>query len=189
MSGWRQVARKRLLEQRAALPSAQHRQISAQCLAHIKGYLAERPPTEMSLYWPIKSELDCRPLAAELIAAGWQLSVPVINDESRKLEFARWAPGMPMRTGTWNIPVPEKPDWICPQLLLVPLLGFDRHNYRLGYGGGYYDRTLADLPHAHTVGVGMEIGRFDSIHPHALDIPMQCIITEAGLQQTEPQQN
>jgi 5-formyltetrahydrofolate cyclo-ligase len=187
MKAWRQSQRQRLIEERAALSPEAHRLIAAHCLAHVSDYLARCEPGVLGLYWPIKGELDCRPLAESLLKAGWILSVPVINNETRKLDFARWQPDTVMTTGIWNIPVPASPEWLSPTRFLVPLVGFDKANYRLGYGGGYYDRTLANKGNEiETIGVGMEMGRFETIHPHALDIPMHRIITEAGMQMPEP---
>lgn len=188
MKTWRQNQRRRLIEERAALSADDRRQITDYCLAHISDYLSDCKPAVIGLYWPIKGELDCRPLAEPLLKAGWILSLPVINNETGKLDFARWQPATSMTAGIWNIPVPTSPEWLSPTRFLVPLVGFDIANYRLGYGGGYYDRTLADKnDDVETIGVGMEMGRFDSIHPHALDIPMRRIITEAGIQLPEPQ--
>lgn len=187
MKSWRQEQRQRLLAARAAMSAKQHEEISRACLAYIADYLSACEPGVLGMYWPIKKELDCRRLAETLLSAGWVLSVPVINDESRMLEFARWQPAMPMTVGTWNIPIPAEPQWVSPARFLVPLVGFDKANYRLGYGGGYYDRTLANIDEdIEIIGVGMEMGRLETIHPHARDIPMHRIITEAGIQKPEP---
>ncbi|MCX4191440.1 5-formyltetrahydrofolate cyclo-ligase [Methylophaga sp. OBS1] len=190
MKTWRQEQRQRLLEERASLTEKAHKQISKSCLAHVAMYLEDCPPDILGIYWPIKGEIDCRVLAEGLLGAGWTLAVPVINNRSRLLDFARWQPDTPMIQGTWNIPVPAQPEWLTPSRFLVPLVGFDKAHYRLGYGGGYYDRTLAERSEpVETIGVGMEMGRLETIHPHALDIPMMRIITETGLQLPEPQAN
>ncbi len=87
-----------------------------------------------------------------------------------------------MVKGAFGISYPAEGIPVQPQLLLVPLLGFDVENYRLGYGGGYYDRTLAGMPEKpRTVGVGLELGRLITIHPHPFDIPLDHIVTEAGV--------
>jgi len=183
MTSWKQKQRQQLLAAREALAVEEREQIQTRCLGYVSDFLEQCEPGIISLYWPIKGELDCRPLAAKLMTAGWTLTVPVINKASKQLEFAHWQPDTPMQTGTWNIPVPVKPVLLQPDRLLVPLVGFDQHNYRLGYGGGYYDRTLAAIKRpVKTVGMGMELGRFDSIAPQPHDIPMDYIITEKGLQ-------
>jgi hypothetical protein len=89
---------------------------------------------------------------------------------------------MTLDRGIWNIPIPDKREVVQPTALIVPLIGFDEAGYRLGYGGGYYDRTLAVMnPRPFTVGVGFELGRLRTIHPQPHDIPLDVIITEAGV--------
>ena len=84
----------------------------------------------------------------------------------------------------WGIPIPEKREITLPQAVLAPLVGFDRECYRLGYGGGYFDRTLAALqPRPLAIGVGFELSQLETIHPQDFDIPMDLIVTEAGLRQ------
>jgi 5,10-methenyltetrahydrofolate synthetase len=101
------------------------------------------------------------------------------------LDFSHWQPDMPMVQGSWNIPVPAHQHLLAPDMFLIPLLGFDSDNYRLGYGGGYYDRTLAEQTHnVTTIGVGIEQGRFETIFPQPHDIAMNMIVTEAGIQKT-----
>lgn len=182
MQTWRQQQRQRLIGERQNLSPHQRQEIEQHCLAGILQYLQTCQPGILGLYWPIKGELDCRSLAPELIQRGWTLCVPIINSETKCLDFAIWTPESPMIMGSWNIPVPEKQTLLIPDHFLVPLVGFDNQNFRLGYGGGYYDRTLAaiDKP-VHTIGVGMESGRFDSIQPCEWDIPMDKVITEKGL--------
>lgn len=182
MKTWRQQQRQRLLEDRAGLSPAERETIQQHCLQNIAAYLAQCEPCTLGLYWPIKGELDCRDLAEDLISNGWELAVPVMNEETRTLSFARWQPGTPMHPGAWNIPIPVDIELLQPVRYLVPLVGFDEANYRLGYGGGYYDRTLANIrTRVETIGVGMEMGRCQTIHPHEHDIPMNVIITEAGV--------
>ena len=183
MRNWRQEQRKRLLRERAEISDKEREAMELAVNATLKRVLDKRAATSLSIYWPIKGELDCRGLADELLRQGWTLSVPVINDKTKCLGFAQWEPAMAMVAGTWNIPVPAWQHWVQPEILIVPLVGFDRKNYRLGYGGGYYDRTLASISGKfETIGVGMELGRLETIEPHEADIPMDIIITETGLQ-------
>ena len=89
---------------------------------------------------------------------------------------------MKLDRGVWNIPIPSERALVEPTVLLVPLLGFDAAGYRLGYGGGYYDRTLAaSAPRPFTIGVGHEFGRLQSIYPQSHDIPLDVIVTECGV--------
>ena len=93
--------------------------------------------------------------------------------------FREWWPGIPMTHGVWHIPVPAEGEPVSPDILLAPLVGFDGRKYRLGYGGGYYDRTLAGLvTKPRVVGVGFELSRIPTIHPQSHDIPMDLIVTE-----------
>lgn len=183
MQTWRQQQREYLIEQRQRLNDSQRQSIEKACLATITDHLKTLTPSVLGLYWPIKGEIDCRGLAADLISQGWTITVPVINSETQCLDFAVWQPDTVMVKGTWNIPVPEQQHLLVPDHFLVPLVGFDSHNYRLGYGGGYYDRTLAAISKpVYTIGVGMESGRFETIYPHEFDIAMDKIITEKGIQ-------
>jgi hypothetical protein len=122
-----------------------------------------------------------RRLVADALAAGAKAALPVATEKQRPLEFRAWRPGTVLVKGRWNIPIPAEPSLVEPTVLLVPLLGYDRAGYRLGYGGGYYDRTLARMnPRPLTIGVGYELGRLETIHPQPHDIPLDAIVTEAG---------
>lgn len=97
-------------------------------------------------YWPIGDEIDPRVLLSKLDREGCGLALPVVVTETKSLIFRTWRPGYPLESGTYGIPVPAVPtEALVPELLLVPLLAFDRSGHRLGYGGGYYDRTIRSL--------------------------------------------
>jgi 5-formyltetrahydrofolate cyclo-ligase len=120
-------------------------------------------------------------MARRLIAAGTRVAVPVIVEKNAPVAFREWTPGCRMEKGFWDIPVPADTDTLNPGALVVPLVGFDEAGYRLGHGGGYYDRTLAALnPRPVAIGLGLELGRLPSIEPLPHDIPMHAIVTEAG---------
>ena len=100
----------------------------------------------VSGFFPYKSEISTLPLLAKLRADGWQSAMPVVMGEGLPLIFRAWAPGEPTVAGIWKIPVPaETAQELLPDVLLVPMLAFDSKGYRLGYGGGFYDRTLVKL--------------------------------------------
>lgn len=182
MQNWKQTQRSRLLEARAALTTELRHNHQKTVLVSIEQYLATQTPTLLGIYWPIKGELDCRSLAESLLKKGWEFAVPVINKQTKQLDFAKWTPDTAMISGSWNIPVPAEPDWVAPEQYLIPLVGFDKQSYRLGYGGGYYDRTLAAIKTpVNKIGVGFEMGRLETIYPHEFDIAMDMIITEQGL--------
>jgi 5-formyltetrahydrofolate cyclo-ligase len=114
-------------------------------------------------------------------ATGSVTALPAIVGRDRPLEFRRWRPGAALERGPFGIAQPRPGETVRPDLLLVPLLGFDDACYRLGFGGGYYDRTLAALvPKPLAVGVGFELGRLASIVPAPHDMPMDAIVTERG---------
>lgn len=135
----------------------------------------------ISVYWPFRGEPDLRLMMRRLVAAGKQVALPAVVRPRWPLEFRPWKPRCEMELGVWNIPIPKTNERITPKLLLAPVIGFDSHGYRLGYGGGFYDRTLAALTGPRQViGVGFDCAEIPSIGPHSLDIPMDRIVTESG---------
>ncbi|WP_287667777.1 5-formyltetrahydrofolate cyclo-ligase [Accumulibacter sp.] len=108
--------------------------------------------------------------------------LPVVIDEHRALAFRAWSPGTVMLADRYGIPAPAAGDFLIPQVLLIPVIGFDAAGYRIGYGGGYFDRTLASLcPRPLAIGVGFEIARLDSIRPGPHDQALDAMVTEAGI--------
>jgi 5-formyltetrahydrofolate cyclo-ligase len=179
---WRRAERQRLLAARTGAAPALRREWSRAIEPRLRALLVERPGITLGIYWPFRAEFDPRPLVDSLIADGCSVALPVVVDKKGPLEYRAWRPGEPLVDGVWNIPVPEKRDIVVPQAVLAPLVGFDRACYRLGYGGGYFDRTLAALkPRPLAIGVGFEFSSLDTIHPQEFDIPMDVIVTEAGL--------
>ena len=113
-----------------------------------------------------------------------KVALPVVVDKKGPLEYRAWRPGDQLVDGVWNIPIPEKRDIVTPALVLAPLVGFDAACYRLGYGGGYFDRTLAALsPRVFAIGVGFEVQRIATIYPQSFDIAMDLIVTETGIRE------
>ena len=177
IKAWRRAMREQLIAARMAVPA----EARAEAAVAIAEQLAElvKPGQIFSFYWPMKGELDFRPLAARLHAQGVVPALPVVVEKRRPMVFRPWAPRAAMRRGIWNIPEPQTEETVAPDITLAPVVGFSDDGYRLGYGGGYFDRTLASLaPRPLSIGVGLEIQRIDTIRPMAHDIRLDAIMTE-----------
>jgi len=143
-------------------------------------------PRRISAYWAIGSEIDPIPLLTELLARGHQGGLPVVVGRNQPLVFQSWQPGQALQPGTMGIPIPVTDvPILTPDLLLVPLLAFDRRGYRLGYGGGFYDRTLAALratgaalSAALAVGVGFAEQEVPEVPHGSADRRLDWIATE-----------
>jgi len=177
---WRRGERERLIALRQALPADERRRWIERIDAELRGLLAERPGL-LGVYWPFRAEFDPRPLIDRAVAQGRRVALPVVVDKRGPLEYRAWRPGEKLVDGVWNIPVPEKQEIVTPAIVLAPLVGFDPACYRLGYGGGYFDRTLAALsPRAMAIGIGFEAQLLATIHPQPFDVAMDLIVTETG---------
>ena len=177
---WRQAQRKALIARRLDISSEQRTEWNALITAGLESRLAASEPRLVGFYWPFKGEYDPRPLMRVLRRQGIRVALPVVIERAQPLVFREWSPGIRMAPGIWDIPVPAEGEAVEPDVLVVPLVGFDEAGFRLGFGGGYYDRTLAAMA-AQTlnIGVGFELALLDTIHPQPHDIPMRAIVTEA----------
>ena len=184
----RQALRAEALRRRTALDDRQHKRLSAAVVAHLQAWLVRLSPDVVGFYWPICREIDLRSMITYWLAqkTGRIATLPVVSKKGGALLFYPWQTGAPMRTDEHGIPCPvtDQPP-VTPDLLLIPLNAFDSLGYRLGYGGGYFDRTLAQSSPI-TAGVGFELGRVDSVLPQPHDIPMQWIVTETGVMPSRP---
>jgi len=145
-------------------------------------WLAQADARAVGFYWPIRGEPDLRSVVADwLEAAPHRLAgLPVVAGEL--LQFHAWSRDAPLRAGEFGIPVPAHGRALQPDALLIPCVGFDAERYRLGYGGGYYDRTLAALvPWPIAVGVAFDCGRVDTLQPRPHDMRLDAVITESGI--------
>jgi 5-formyltetrahydrofolate cyclo-ligase len=176
---WRKGKREAIIAQRMARPAEERRRLSEPVIAHLRATLSPARCPVLGLYWPIRGEIDLRDFARDFVAAGGVVGLPVVVQDAAPVEFWRWQPGVALKRGHWNIPVPPERDLVRPGVLVVPLVGFDSGRYRLGYGGGFYDRTLAaTVPRPHTIGVAFANAELPSIHPQPHDIAMDVIVTE-----------
>jgi 5-formyltetrahydrofolate cyclo-ligase len=154
-------------------------------LNHHFPFIPQTNRSIVSAFYPYQSEIDARPLLGKLAGEGWTTALPIVIARGQPLQFRRWLPGEPTIAGKWNIPRPTEDAAIVePDVLLVPLLAFDRKGYRLGYGGGFYDRSIARLAATKTIfTIGLAYAAQEIAHvPHDdLDQPLNYIMTEKDL--------
>lgn len=184
-SVYRAALRAERLAARLALDPATLAELNQHIESHLIALLADRPPQTLAFCAPVKNEFDARPLASRLIAQGWRAAMPVVEHAAAPMVFRAWSPDAAMGTDRHGIPIPAADVRVEPDIVLLPLVAFDARGYRIGYGGGYFDRTLAQripgpTPRPFAIGVGFELGRVASIHPEAHDIPVDALVTEAG---------
>ena len=179
---WRKLVRDELIQHRTALPPDIRRTLGEGACARLLDVVDLRAFTVLGFCWPIRGEFDVRGIAKLFLAAGGQLALPVVVQKSAPLEFWKWHPGMPMEGGIWNIPIPKERNVLIPDLVIVPLVGFDKSGFRLGYGGGYFDRTLAAAaPRPYAIGLGYAGSALQTIYPQSHDIPMNLIVTDQAV--------
>jgi 5,10-methenyltetrahydrofolate synthetase len=180
--------RAELLQARQNLPDRQARVDALQRILRI--WLVGRTDTVIGAYWPIKGEFDALPALhrwkedGELQGNSQRLRIglPVVNKEHKTLTFHAWYPGCPMEEDAYGIPKPKDTELVVPTLLFVPCVGYGAGGYRLGYGGGFYDRTLATLqPKPFTVGLGFTNAYVDDLEPEPHDQPLDAILNDNGV--------
>ena len=182
LRSWRRAERDRLLNARGALPAdtlARHRDSIDH---HLERGFPNLARGVVAFCWPYKNEYDARFLVRRLRDRGAITALPVVVAPKTPLIFREWHPGVPLGRGVYDIPYPLESPEVRPDTVLLPMLGFDDGGYRLGYGGGFFDRTLAAAPRAPTViGVAHELAHLDTIDPQRWDIPMDWVVTERGI--------
>ncbi|GJD93623.1 5-formyltetrahydrofolate cyclo-ligase [Methylobacterium iners] len=176
---WRKQTRAALIQQRTGISASDRAAWSDNISRALLEALDSSNATIIGVYWPFRGEYDPREVMANLRDRGTRLALPVIVERGQPLVFREWQPGSLMTQGVWNVPMPESGQAVMPDLLVVPFVGFDAKGYRLGYGGGFYDRTIAAMPaKPRTIGVGFKLGRLETIYPQPHDIALERIITE-----------
>lgn len=148
------------------------------------GFTGLTPPLIVSAFYPFRSEISTLPLMERLASEGWRTALPIVLGPGVPLQFRAWAPGDAMGKGEWDIPIPlETAPEVLPDVLFVPLLSFDRQGYRLGYGGGFYDRTLAKLraiKPVTAIGTAYAGQEVEFVPRGEYDAPLDWILTEEG---------
>ena len=175
---WRKGERERLLAARLALEPA-----TLDAWRHSIDTALERAfpglaGKTLALCWPIKNEYDARHLASRLRSRGARTALPVVVARGVPLAFREWHPGVKLAEGALGIPYPVGTEELVPEVVLLPMNGWDMHGYRLGYGGGFYDRTLAALGSVATAGVGYSFCEVTGFAPDPHDHPLQRIVTD-----------
>jgi 5-formyltetrahydrofolate cyclo-ligase len=180
IASWRRERRTELLAMRETISAEQRQRIALAIAIELDTIVAANGCETIGLYWPIKHEINLLPWGDALARRpGVALCLPVVVTPKAPLEYWRWTQGEALSRGLWDIPVPARRDVMTPDLMLAPVVGFDQANYRLGYGGGYFDRTLSSLPRRPMViGIGYEFSALDTIFPQPHDIPMDAVVTE-----------
>jgi 5-formyltetrahydrofolate cyclo-ligase len=188
VKAWRTRVRKALLARRVAATREDHSRWCAAIDAQLERLLETLPRGTVAFCWPYRREHDARPTVLRLLEKGARAALPVVVAPRTPLDFREWRPGCEMEDDPHGIPMPTaKAARLAPDLVLLPMIGFDAAGYRLGYGSGFFDRTLASLERRpFVVGIGFEIGRLDSIRPQPHDIPLDCIVTERGVWPRSP---
>lgn len=178
---WRKIERERLLAARMTLSWQVRACYDERIAAGLHDAIGDPRGLTVSVYWPFKGEPDLRPWMDQVRARGGQTALPVVVGKAQPLVFRLWAHGEPLERGVWNIPVPSEGARVEPDVVIAPVVGFDRAGFRLGYGGGFYDRTLAALAkRPRIVGVGYAQAAIATIYPQPHDIPMNLVVTDAG---------
>lgn len=179
---WKKQQRKQLIAVREAIPEKTHRQWSQSISGFLRQKFSQPQKMIIGIYWPFRAEYDPRSMSQYLIQQGATLALPEVTDRNAPLRFREWSPETSMQEGAYGIPVPAGTRIVHLDAVIIPMVGFDQHGYRLGYGSGYFDRTLASYPSQPlSIGVAFELQRLENVYPQSHDIPMHFVVTESGI--------
>lgn len=172
--------RQALLKRRMDVRDIDRNRMDAAIASHLDRRLTIHPVKSLGIFWPIRMEPDLVDFYRRLFSRGVQLSLPVVTAKDAPLQFAAWGPGDALVKDSYGVPVPENQRFVpIPDALLIPCVGFNSQRFRIGYGGGYYDRTLATSPKPLAIGIAytLQLVEFDT-SPH--DVPLDVIVTEVS---------
>ncbi|MGH8750618.1 MAG: 5-formyltetrahydrofolate cyclo-ligase [Burkholderiales bacterium] len=182
LKNWRKRMRAELVAKRQAVNAEERMRWNAALSIHLERAFPNLARGVVAFCWPHQGEFDARFLIKKLRTRGAAAALPVVIAPRTPLIFRQWHPGVKMANGALDIPYPAESGEVVPDTVLLPMNGFDEQGFRLGYGGGFFDRTLASLPKKPLViGVTYELARLATIHPQPYDIPMDYIATERGV--------
>ena len=175
---WRKAERSRLIALRCGLPAEDRALHTAAIVRRLDEMISGHSNEIVSVYWPIRAEPDLRPWMREACSRGLRVALPVAVELGQPMTFREWRPDSALARGLWRIPYPASGPDVSPSTVLAPLVGFDSKCYRLGYGGGFFDRTLAAMRRKPVViGLGYPQLRIPTIYPQPHDIAMDWILT------------
>lgn len=171
--------RRKLLADRQAIAAEVRNAWDAALCAGLIVWSQAHPVTTLGVYWPIRGEPDLRPAYDTLTMRGVRLALPVVVENDAPLVFIEWKPGDAMIKDGYGVAIPAEGNEVRPEALLIPCVGFNEQRYRLGYGGGFYDRTLAVSPHPLAIGIAYA-SALAAFEADAHDMPLDVIVTETS---------
>jgi 5-formyltetrahydrofolate cyclo-ligase len=178
---WRKATREQLIAARLEIPAAERQRCADEIAVELDRLVGSTPGRVVAVYWPFRGELDLRRWMARKTMRGVHIALPVVKAKGQPLVFRELRSDSRLERGIWNIPIPSDGRDFSPDVVIAPLVGYDLAGYRLGYGGGFYDRTLAALlPRPPVIGVAHPVAALKTIWPQPHDIPMDVIVTGAG---------
>ncbi|MBE0614085.1 MAG: 5-formyltetrahydrofolate cyclo-ligase [Burkholderiales bacterium] len=187
LMAWRKALRNTLLARRQSVPAERAHAWRTAMDRHLQRAFPGLARGVVAFCWPILKEYDARHLVRRLRERGATAALPVVVAPKSPLLFREWHPGVEMALGKLDIPYPKESAERVPDKVLLPMNGFDKQGYRLGYGGGFFDRTLASLREHKplVIGVTYELAAIDTIQPQPWDIPVDYVVTERGVYQRD----
>ena len=182
---WRKNTRQQMLQKRLALSTKDRLFMGRKIILGLDEVIGNIPDKIVSVYWPFQGEPNLLEWMESIILRGAQVALPLVIEKHKPLIFRTWAPGQKLQKGIWDISVPVDGKPVTPDIVIAPLVAFDNNLYRLGFGGGFFDRTLANLSvKPLLIGVGYEMTKIPTIFPQPYDVPMDLIVTEHQIHQS-----
>jgi len=182
---FRRALRQQAIDRRLALSPEKYTELSAIICTLLQTRFPQLSKLRVGFCWPVNNEPDLRLLIQSWIkmnASGFTALLPVVEAPGKPLAFREWTPASKMAFDRFGIPTPTDGPFIIPEALLIPVNAFDNAGYRIGYGGGFFDRTLVSInPAPLAIGVGFELSRIDSVHPEPHDVRLDAMVSEAGV--------
>lgn len=178
----KQRLRDRLLERRLALEPLHRQNMESRLGDRLEAFSLSSRFTSVAGYFPMRGEVDLRPTMSIMASSGVSVALPCIEPDGR-MTFRRWQPETPLTPGKYLIPTPLEGEEMIPQLILLPLLACDTRGYRLGAGGGYYDRTLSQPVYrpCYRLGVGFSFQLLSRLPSEAHDVTLHAFLSETGI--------